>query len=155
MINWLSLAEAPVPEGGLFDFDATLPLMAIQVVILTFILNKLFFQPVGKVVEEREGFVTTSHKDAKERLAQVQRLEEDLKARLQEARQEAQAVVTAAEDEVATLHKAALAEARASAMKLKEEARADIEAQRLAADAALTDESRRLADLIIQRLVAV
>jgi len=40
-------------EGGLFDFDATLPLMAIQVVILTFILNTLFFKPVGKVVEER------------------------------------------------------------------------------------------------------
>ena len=155
MINWLPLAEAPVPEGGLFDLDATLPLMAIQVVILTFILNKLFFQPVGKVVEEREGFVTTSHKDAKERLAQVQRLEEDLKAQLQEARQETQAVVTAAEDEVAALHQAALVEAKASAAKLREEARAGMEAQRSAANAVLTDESRRLADLIIQRLVAI
>lgn len=154
MINWLLLAEAPAPEGGLFDFDATLPLMAIQVVILTFILNKLFFQPVGKVVEEREGFVTTSHKDAKERLAQVQRLEADLKAQLQKARQEAQGVITAAEDEVATLHKAALAEAKASAMKLREEARAKIDAERSAADAVLAEESRQLADLIIQRLVA-
>ena len=32
-------------EGGLFDFDATLPLMAVQVVLLTFILNALFFKP--------------------------------------------------------------------------------------------------------------
>ena len=155
MISWFPLAEAPVPEGGLFDLDATLPLMAIQVVILTFILNRLFFQPVGKVVEEREGFVTTSHKDAKERLAQVQRLEQDLKARLQEARQEAQAVIAAAEDEVAMLQKAALAEAKASAASLREKARAEIEAQRSAASAVLTEESRRLADLIVQRLVAI
>ena len=155
MISWFPLAEAPVPEGGLFDFDATLPLMAVQVVILTFILNKLFFQPVGKVVEEREGFVTTSHKDAKERLAQVERLEQDLKTQLQKARQDAQAVITAAEDEVATLHKAALVEAKASATKLREQARADMETQRSAAHAVLTEESRRLADLIIQRLVAI
>lgn len=153
MISWFPLAEAPVPEGGLFDFDATLPLMAVQVVILTFILNKLFFQPVGKVVEEREGFVTTSHKDAKERLARVQRLEQDLKARLQQARHDAQAVVAAAEDEVATLHKAALAEAKASATRLREQARAEIDAQRSEADAVLAKESRQIADLIIRRLV--
>ncbi|KKZ14970.1 MAG: ATP synthase F0F1 subunit B' [Candidatus Synechococcus spongiarum 142] len=154
-MNWLPLAEAPVPEGGLFDFDATLPLMAIQVVVLTFILNKLFFQPVGKVVEDREGFLTTSHKDAKERLAQVQRLEQDLKAQLQKARQDAQAVIAVAEDEVASLYKVALAEAKAEANKQREQARADIEAQRSAADAVLTKESRQLADLIIQRLVAI
>ena len=155
MTSWFLLAEAPVPEGGLFDFDATLPLMAIQVVILTFILNKLFFQPVGKVVEEREGFVTTSHKDAKERLAQVQRLEEDLKAQLQKARQEAQAVIAEAEDEVATFYKAALAEAKASAAKEREQARAAMETQRSDADAVLAKESRLLADLMIQRLVAI
>ncbi len=155
MICWFPLAEAPVPEGGLFDFDATLPLMAIQVVVLTFILNKLFFQPVGGVVEEREGFVATSHKDAKERLAQVQRLEQDLKAQLQQARQKAQAVIAAAEDEVATLHKAALAEARAEANQQRERERAEIETQRSAAGAVLAEESRRLADLIIQRLVAI
>ena len=74
-----SLVLFGATEGGLFDFDATLPLMAVQVVILTFILNSLFFKPVGKVVEEREGYVTTSRVEAKEKLAQVERLEADLK----------------------------------------------------------------------------
>ena len=45
-------------EGGLFDINATLPLMAIQVVALTYILNSLFFKPVGNVVEKREKFVS-------------------------------------------------------------------------------------------------
>jgi len=56
----ISLIFFGASEGGLFDFDATLPLMAVQVVALTFILNALFFKPVGQVVEEREGYVTTS-----------------------------------------------------------------------------------------------
>jgi F-type H+-transporting ATPase subunit b len=59
-------------EGGLFDFDATLPLMAAQVVLLTFILNALFFKPVGRVVEEREDYVLTSQSDAKQKLAEVE-----------------------------------------------------------------------------------
>ena len=45
-------------EGGLFDINATLPLMAIQVVALTYILNSLFFKPVGNVVEKREKIVS-------------------------------------------------------------------------------------------------
>jgi F-type H+-transporting ATPase subunit b len=60
MTSWLLLAEAGAPEGGLFDLDATLPLMALQVVLLTFLLNALFFRPVGKAVEDREGYITTS-----------------------------------------------------------------------------------------------
>ena len=77
-MTWLLLAEAGVPEGGLFDLDATLPLMAVQVVLLTFLLNVLFFRPVGKVVEDREGYISTSRADAKQKLAQVERLEADL-----------------------------------------------------------------------------
>jgi len=90
MTSWLLLAEAGAtagtPEGGLFDLDATLPLMAVQVVILTFILNSLFFRPVGKAVEEREGYIATSRSDAKQKLAQAQRLEADLREQLKEAR---------------------------------------------------------------------
>ena len=92
-MTWLLLAEAAVPEGGLFDLDATLPLMAVQVVLLTFLLNSLFFRPVGKVVEDREGFISTSRADAKQKLAQVERLEADLAEQLKGARQAVQSVI--------------------------------------------------------------
>ena len=39
--------------GGLFDFHATLPLMARQFVLLTTILTFIFYKPVGKILEER------------------------------------------------------------------------------------------------------
>jgi len=140
-------------EGGLFDFDATLPLMAIQVVILTFILNTLFFKPVGKVVEEREGFVNTSRTDAKEKLAEVERLEVDLKNQLKEARKAAQKVISEAEEDSLNLYKEALALATAEANASREEARREIDSQRDAALNQLKAEADQLGELIVSRLL--
>jgi len=140
-------------EGGLFDFDATLPLMAIQVVILTFILNTLFFKPVGKVVEEREGYVNTSRAEAKEKLSEIARLEADLKNQLKEARLAAQKVVNEAEEESESLYKEALALATAEANAAREAARSEIDSQRDAALNQLKTDASELGELIVSRLL--
>ena len=154
-MTWLLLAEAGVPEGGLFDLDATLPLMALQVVLLTFLLNSLFFRPVGKVVEEREGYISTSRADAKQKLAQVERLEADLTEQLREARQAAQSAIVEAEQEVDKLYREALAAAEAEANRTREQARREIESQREAAQTQLMSKVDQLSAQIIQRLLAV
>jgi F-type H+-transporting ATPase subunit b len=159
MTSWLLLAEAGAsaagtPSGGLFDLDATLPLMAVQVVLLTFVLNALFFRPVGKAVEDREGYIITSRTQAKEKLAQVQRLESDLKDQLKEARQQAQLLVVEAEQEVDKLYREALALAQAEANASREKARREIEQQRDQALAALGTQSDALGALIVDRLLA-
>ena len=140
-------------EGGLFDFDATLPLMAIQVVILTFILNSLFFKPVGKAVEEREGFVTTSRAQAKEKLAEVQRLEEELRNQLKDARQAAQKVINEAEEDSDNLYREALALATTEANASREEARRQIDSQRDAALNQLKTDADQIGELIVERLI--
>ncbi|MCS5706093.1 F0F1 ATP synthase subunit B' [Synechococcus sp. FGCU-3] len=154
MTSWLLLAEAGAQEGGLFDLDATLPLMAVQVVLLTLILNALFFRPVGRAVEEREGYIATSRADAKQKLAQAQRLEADLTEQLKEARQQAQQLIVEAEQEVDKLYREALAAAQADANATREQARREIEAQRDQALASLSAESDRLGALIVDRLLA-
>ncbi len=141
-------------EGGLFDFDATLPLMAVQVVALTFILNSLFFKPVGKVVEEREGYVTTSRAEAKKKLAEVEKLELDLKNQLKEARLAAQKVINEAEQDSENLYKEALALATSEANASREEARKEIDSQRDIALDQLKKEADNLGDLIVERLLA-
>ena len=153
-MTWLLLAEAGVPEGGLFDLDATLPLMAVQVVLLTFLLNPLFFRPVGKVVEDREGYISTSRADAKQKLAQVQRLEADLTEQLRGARQAAQTAIVEAEQEVDRLYREALATAEAEANRTREQARREIEAQRESAQSQLMAQVDQLSAQIIQRLLA-
>jgi len=154
MTSWLLLAEAGAQEGGLFDLDATLPLMAVQVVLLTLILNALFFRPVGRAVEEREGYIATSRADAKQKLAQAQRLEADLTEQLKEARQQAQQLIVEAEQEVDKLYREALAVAQADANATREQARREIEAERDQALTALAADADRLGALIVDRLLA-
>jgi F-type H+-transporting ATPase subunit b len=154
MTTWLLLAEAGAPEGGLFDFDATLPLMAVQVVVLTFILNALFFRPVGKAVEDREGYITTSRAEAKQKLAQAERLEADLREQLRSARLEAQKLVQDAEQDSDRLYREALAVAQAESIAAREQARREIDAERDSALGQLRGDADRLADMIVDRLLA-
>nr|YP_009530461.1 ATP synthase subunit G [Paulinella micropora]AXY63150.1 ATP synthase subunit G [Paulinella micropora] len=154
MTSWLLLAEAGAPEGGLFDLDATLPLMVIQVVLLTFILNGLFFRPIGKTVEDREGYISTSRADAKQKLAQVERLEAQLTEQLRGARQQSQQLITEAEQEVDRLYREALAMAQAEANTVREKSRQEIEIQKAAATQSLQVEADRLSNLIVDRLLA-
>ena len=141
-------------EGGLFDFDATLPLMAAQVVLLTYILNALFFKPVGKVVEEREDYVLTSRAEAKKKLAEVEKLENDLKNQLKEARQAAQKVIAEAEDDSDKLYKEALSLANSEANASREKVRKEIDSQRESALKQLKSDAEKLGDLIVQKLLA-
>jgi F-type H+-transporting ATPase subunit b len=154
MTSWLLLAEAGAPEGGLFDLDATLPLMALQVVLLTFILNSLFFRPVGKAVEDREGYISTTRAEAKQRLAQAERLEADLREQLKDARLQSQKLVLEAEQESDRLYREAIALAQADSIASREQARLEIDSQRTAAMNALTGDASRLADQIVDRLLA-
>ncbi len=141
-------------EGGLFDFDATLPLMAAQVVLLTFILNALFFKPVGRVVEEREDYVSTSRLEAKKKLSEVEKLEKDLKDQLKQARQEAQKVVAEAEQDSEKLYREALALATSEANASREKARLEIDSQRDKALSQLKSDSDKLGELIVKRLLS-
>ena len=140
-------------EGGLFDINATLPLMAIQVVILTYLLNSLFFKPVGKVVEKRENYVTTSITEAKSKLAEVEKLEADLLNQLQKARSEAAKIVNEAEKDSDKLFQEALELANNEANASKEKARLEIENQTSSARKQLTKQADDLSELIVNRLI--
>ena len=128
--------------------------MAVQVVVLTFILNSLFFKPVGRVVEEREDYVNTSRAEAKKKIAEVELLETELKDQLKEARLEAQKVILEAEQDSENLYKEALALATSEANASREKARREIDSQRDEALNQLKSEADNLGDLIIERLLA-
>ena len=140
-------------EGGLFDINATLPLMAIQVVVLTYLLNSLFFKPVGKVVEKREEFVRGSIAEAKKKLAEVEKLEHDLQNQLLEARSEAAQIVNEAEKDSEKLYKEAIELANSEANTSKENARLEIENQTSSAREQLSQQADALSELIVNRLI--
>jgi len=140
-------------EGGLFDINATLPLMAIQVVALTYLLNSLFFKPVGNVVEKRERYVSSNLKEAKNKLVEVEKLEADLLSQLQSARTEALKIVNEAEKDSDKLYQEAVELANNEANASKEKSRLEIENQTSSARKQLSDQADEISELIVNKLI--
>jgi F-type H+-transporting ATPase subunit b len=89
----ISSSEISGP-GGLFDFDATLPLVAIQFVLLTVILNVLLYSPLSTVVAERNELILTNLANASETLAKANEMTAQYEQELESVRMEAQSQIT-------------------------------------------------------------
>merc|ERR1712100_519658 len=85
----VSAVEGP---GGLFDFNATLPLMAIQFVLLTVVLTFLLYKPVAKVLDERESYISTNLTEASEKLLKADEQYKQYEEQLKSAKLNAQSV---------------------------------------------------------------
>jgi F-type H+-transporting ATPase subunit b len=79
--------------GGLFDFNATLPLMAIQFILLTVALTFVFYKPVSKVLDERENYISGNLTKASEKLLTADELYQQYDKQLKTARANAQSVI--------------------------------------------------------------
>ena len=80
--------------GGLFDFDATLPLVAIQFILLMLILNAILFSPLLTVIEDRNEFILTNLAKASEMLTQANTMTTQYQQELSKVRKEAQLEIT-------------------------------------------------------------
>ena len=89
-----------------------------------------------------------------QKLAQAERLTADLKNQLREARQQSQKLIVEAEEEMDRLYREAMALAQAESIASREQARREIDSQRNAAMTQLQGDAARLADQIVDRLLA-
>ena len=85
--------------GGLFDFNATLPLMAIQFILLTVTLTFVFYKPIAKVIDEREAYITENLTTASNSLIKAEALYKEYDEKLKTARVRAQTIVAKSEKE--------------------------------------------------------
>ena len=76
--------------GGLFDFDGTLPLIAIQFLILMFLLNIILYTPLLNVINERNQYINKNLAQASIILTQANKLSKQYEDELLKARKEAQ-----------------------------------------------------------------
>ena len=95
----LLAVEEAAPEGGLFDFDATLPLMAVQIIILAFVLNQIFYKPLGEAIDSRSEYISGKKLDAKERLSKAEKLAEQYEKELATTRKKSQELIANAQAE--------------------------------------------------------
>jgi len=150
LAQMLALAEG---EGGLFDFNATLPLMALQFILLTVTLTFIFYKPVAKILEERETFISTNLAQASEKLVKADELYKQYGEQLKSARTGAQSVIADAEKEAKEIVALEISQARKDATKLLEQTNKEIEAQKTLALQQLESQVDILSDLIKEKLL--
>ena len=92
MINFLMLffsSEVSGP-GGLFDIDATLPLIALEFVLLMVLLNILLYSPLLTVIDERKEYILTKLSKASDLLTEANKMTTQYEEELANVRSEAQ-----------------------------------------------------------------
>ncbi len=138
----------------MFDFDATLPLMAVQFLLLIVILNTVFYKPLGKSLDERSNYILTSQSDARERLEKADRLAKQYEQELAESRRKAQATIVAAQEAAQKIAAQQMAEAQKEAQAKREQAQRELDQQKAEALQSLEQQVESLSHQILDKLLA-
>jgi F-type H+-transporting ATPase subunit b len=146
----LAMAEG---AGGLFDFNATLPLMAIQFVLLTVVLTFIFYKPVSKVLDERDEFINGNLTLASEKLIKADELYKQYDEQLKTARLEAQSIIAQSEKEAKDIVALEISQARTDAANLISQTNKELEAQKSIALQKLETQVDELSELIKEKLL--
>jgi F-type H+-transporting ATPase subunit b len=137
----------------MFDFDATMPLMAVQFLLLTLLLNAVFYKPLTKALDERDQYIRKNEADARERLTKAEQLVKEYNKQISEARRESQAIVERAQAEARNIVAQKIAEAQQQAQAEREEAAQEIQQQKEAALATLEQQVEVLSRQILDKLL--
>nr|YP_010152856.1 ATP synthase CF0 subunit II [Olisthodiscus luteus]QQW50517.1 ATP synthase CF0 subunit II [Olisthodiscus luteus] len=86
--SFLILAEEP--SGGLFDFGLTLPAMMAQFLLLTLVLNIILYDPLLKVIDKRETYISSNLKKALGMMNEAELLTGVYQKRLEKAKIQAE-----------------------------------------------------------------
>jgi F-type H+-transporting ATPase subunit b len=138
----------------MFDFDATLPLMAVQFLILTAVLNVVFYKPLTKAIDDRNDYIRNNEAEARERLAKAEHLAQQYEQELAETRRQSQAVIATAQDEAKKVVAQRIAEAQQEAQAQREQAQRELDQQKQAAFASLEQQVDSLSHQILEKLLA-
>ncbi|MEN9204069.1 MAG: F0F1 ATP synthase subunit B' [Thermostichus sp. DG02_2_bins_29] len=153
MLFQILLAAEVAEKGGLFDFDATLPLIAIQFLLLVAVLNALFYEPVTRTMDSRSDYIRTTQAEAQERLDKVMALTRQYETEISQARLKAQQLIAEAEAAAARIRSEKLAVVQAELQGKLETARIQLEEEKQAALSQLQQQVDEIAAQILQKLL--
>jgi|SRR4028118_127782 F-type H+-transporting ATPase subunit b len=158
MTHWTILlavetAETAAKEGGLFDFDATLPFMALQFLLLVAVLNAVFYKPLTKAIDDRDEYIRKNLLDARERVTKAENLAKQYEQELAATRRKSQATIEAAQADAKKIGAEKMSQAQAEAQAQREQAQQEIDQQKAEAFASLEQEVDALSRQILEKLL--
>ena len=113
VVNTLAVLPAHADAGKIFDFNLTLPIMTAQFLLLMVFLEKTWFTPVGKALDDRDAILRSKLGSVKDNSGDLKKLQDEAEKVLREARQEAQALIKEAKSKTQDEQGKKLAETKA------------------------------------------
>lgn len=123
----VTLSEA---AGGLFDFNATLPLEALQFLLLTFVLRLIFYKPMGEFIDKRNHYSKNNLLEATSKLLLADELCQLYDERVKQAKKEGQDLIAKAVSEANEIVDKEVTQTKSDAASLIKEANKEFQAQK-------------------------
>lgn len=150
MTTWTWLLGA---EGGLFDFDATLPLMALQFLALAALLNTVFYKPIGKAIDDRTENVRKNLVKARDGKAKAEALAQQYEQELRDVRRQSQQIIAEAQAAAQAIVAEEIQKAQLQVQSEREKAAQEIGNQKADAIRTLDAQVDVLSEQLIRKLV--
>jgi F-type H+-transporting ATPase subunit b len=154
LIFLLAQETATESEGGLFDFNATLPLMALQILLLMVVLNLVFYTPIAKVLDERDEYIRKNLTEASETLAKAEAITKQYEQDLSQERRESQLIIASAQKEAQEIVAMEIKQAQKDTEALVNEATQQLNTQKEKALLALEEQVNTLSEQIKNKLLS-
>ncbi len=140
-------------EGGLFDFNATLPIMALQILLLMVVLNLIFYKPIGQVLDERDESIRKQLTEASEMLMKAESITKQYELDLAQERREAQSIIASAQKGAQEIVALEIKQAQKDTEQLVTEATNHLNSQKEKALKALEEQVNTLSEQIKNKLI--
>lgn len=154
LIFLLAQEAAKEAEGGLFDFNATLPLMALQILLMMVVLNLVFYTPIAKVLDERDEYIRKNLTEASETLAKAEAITKQYEQDLAQERRESQVIIASAQKEAQEIVAMEINQAQKDTEALVNEATQQLNSQKEKALLALEEQVNTLSEQIKNKLLS-
>jgi F-type H+-transporting ATPase subunit b len=153
LLSFILYASSAESKGGLFDFNATLPVMAIQILVLTFFLNLIFYKPVEKILHERDEAIRNQLTRTSEMLTKAENITKQYELELSQERKEAQSIITSAQKSAQEIVAMEIKQAQKDTEQLVSEATTQLYSQKEKALKTLEEQVGILSEQIKNKLI--
>ena len=94
MNEQILIVLAEEERGGLFDFGATLPLFAVQFLVLMVVLNLILYTPLLTLINNRNEYIVSNLTKSAKLIAETNEIKTTYENEILEARKAAQLEIT-------------------------------------------------------------
>ncbi|HXW69022.1 MAG TPA: ATP synthase F0 subunit B [Dissulfurispiraceae bacterium] len=139
----------------MLEFNQWFFVLLINFLVLLFVLNRILFRPLAKIMREREGATTGAIEEARSMTGRKDEAVARMNAELSAARNTAKTAFDTLKEQGQSLQKETLSKAEAQALEMIEQARKELWSESEKARVALRSDIEKFSEEIVRKLVKV